>query len=406
MQAMLLLAAGAGTLACESSVTLIDPAADDAPGLVINMVAADSTLTALLEWEAGVPGADLFIRRDGDPFVSVFTGDSLGQVRIPDLPGARYWIWAERQLSDDERLRAGGVVRVLAGGTVRALSRGEELTIELAPNEPGSLVISEYHYHYPPVSLVGLPTYYYHAYLELFNNADTTVYLDGKIIGSGFNYNLDAALWPCVETEPFRNQPRGVYAQYLQAFPGSGREYPLGPGETVLIADQAIDHSAFYDGLPDHRGADFEFPFQDRADNPAVPNLIEVGLNPVTGSRNMRFHALFDVPFIMDGADIASLERATPKYQGEFALVPSELIIDLAAFTSSYYEVPRSALCYTQVSTALDHLSGVLGPDESQSDGHLISIHRKRLPGSSKLQRTRTTQADFIESARSPGRVP
>lgn len=391
--------------ACGSDRTLVDPDGDDREGIVIRVLAKDAALATSLGWEAGIPGAAVHVRQDATPDILTFRTDSTGQV-ITDLPTAKYWVWVERRLNDAERGRAGGNVQVLGGGMVSGLERGIEATVSLRADDPGSLVISEYHYHWASTSVIGLPGYSGYWYIELYNNGATTVYLDGKIIGSGFNYNIDAPLWTCTETEPFRNEPRGVYAQYFQAFPGTGTQYPVAPGQAVVIADQAIDHSAFYPSVPDLREADFEFPFTDRANNPAVPDLVDVGLKPITGNRPWRFLSLFDVPFIAEPVNIASLQRVLPKYQGEVALFPTDAIIDIAAFTSQFYTVPRpTPLCGTQVHPSLDQVSGVLPPDEETPDRHLVSVHRKRLPNG-KLQRTHATYVDFELAPRSPGHVP
>lgn len=396
---------GLGAVACGGDVTEVDPpgARPDTAVIRLRMDAGD--LAASLGWTSGIPDAVVYLRRDEDPSIRSFRSDRNGDVRIPDLPGATYWIWAERVLNAEERARAGNTVHVFGGGTTRSLSADTKLTLPLQPDDPGTLVISEYHYHYPSVAYAGLPTYGGHMYIELYNNSDATIYLDGMIVGSAFNYNVDAPLWTCAETQPFREEPRGVYAQFLQRFPGDGAQYPVAPGQTVVIADQAIDHSTVLSELPDLTMADFEFPFGGRANNPSIPDLNDVGLKPIDGHRMERFFGNFDVPFIATPLDVDALERVLPKYQGEFALVPAEAIVDLAAMTSTFYLTRRNApLCLTQVHPSLDQVSGVLGPHE-QPDAHMLSVSRKRLVDG-RLQRTRATYVDFEVVARSPGSVP
>ncbi len=393
------------SIACGSSVDVIDPGPEPREETVIRIRADDPAVAEALGWQTGIPDAIVYLRRDADAQIRTLRTNEDGETTLGDLPSATYWTWGVRELTAVERAASGGA-QVLGGGWVGGISRGSETPVAYSPDEPGSLVISEYHYHHPPVSLVGLPGYDAHMYIELYNNSDTTVYLDGKIIGSGFNYNLDAALWTCAETEPYRNEPTGVYAQFFTAFPGSGTQYPLTPGQAVVVADQAIDHSAFYAGLPDLRNADFEFAFPDRANNPDVPDLVDIGWKPVSGTRTERFVSLSDVPFVADPLDLESLPRVTPEYQGDFVLVPAEQIIDIASFTSSYFTAPRAApLCHTLVHPDLDKVGGVLAPDESRPDGHLLSVRRKQLPNG-KLQRTHATYADFEVGPRSPGTVP
>jgi hypothetical protein len=391
--------------ACDPDVVLFTPEVRT-DGMVIVVTAEDQGLAERMGWSAGVPGATVSVRRDGEPDAIRVQTDADGRVTL-SMPAARYWIWVERHLDSGEQEAAADGTRALGGGIFARLQRNDELNVPLSADDPGSLVISEYHYHYPPVSLTGLPQYGAHMYLELHNNADTTVYLDGKILGSGFNYNLDAELWPCSETAPYRNEPQGVYAQYLHRFPGSGIDYPVPPGGTVLIADQAIDHSAVYPGLPDLRSADFEVAYENRANNPNVPDLVDIGPKPIMVNRSaMRFSSLSDVAFVAHPLDLAALTRIE-NLQGEFVLVPNEAIMDLASFVSQYYLVPRSRpLCFTLVDRSLDHVSGVLPPSSNTPDSHLLAVHRKQLPGSEQLQRTRATHVDFVVAPRSPGTVP
>ena len=67
--------------------------------------------------------------------------------------------------------------------------------------------------------------------------------------------------------------------QTVYVIPGSGRDVAVSPGESIKIADQAIDWSAQVGGALDHTDADFEWydevttgTIRD-TDNPAVPNL-------------------------------------------------------------------------------------------------------------------------------------
>lgn len=116
-------------------------------------------------------------------------------------------------------------------------------------------------------------TYNGDQYVKLYNNTDHVIYADGLaffeslfLTTQKFNYTPDMVA-----------QAVSVDAIYL--IPGSGTEYPVQPGETILIADAAIDHRAINPNSFNLSNANFEW-FDDSTDpryadldNPDVPNL-------------------------------------------------------------------------------------------------------------------------------------
>ena len=392
--------------ACDARVQLVEPRASAAPPVVLTLVASDTALAQRAGWSPGIPGTTVFIRRDQDPTILSLTSDDRGVLSLPDLPAASYWVWAEKLPSGWEREAPVLAPAAMGGGRRVALGTEPAQVLQLRGQGNGSLVISEFYYHAPPTSVVPDAAYQYHNYIELYNNSDTTIFLDGKIVGAGFNYSIDAALWPCVETAPFRNDPRGIWSQEFQAFPGTGHDYPLAPGRTAVIAEQAIDHSALFPGLPDLSHANFQFSWPGRAQNPAVPTMLPVQLR--ASPAQIMFLELMDAPFVSEPVNVAALERRQGRYTGgDEALFPKGAILDVAALYSVFYLVPRSApVCGTLVDTSLDALAAFVNPDGIGSDDHMLSAQRKLLPDGRHLQRTGTSAADWTIGPRSPGKVP
>lgn len=407
---LLLVAALAATAlvmlpACDADVVLLQP--EKAPAgdaITVKAQVSDTGLARRLGWTpgAGVPGALLRIRRDGDDAESSAVTDETGERMLPDLPAAVYWITAEKDLTGAS---VGATApRLLAGGLRSRAARGATLTVEMRQHDPGSLVISELYYDDPPFAVTGGDdSYDYHYYVELFNNADTTVYLDGKILGGAFSVGIDISSWPCTETSRWSEDPRGLWAQSFQRFPGRGRDYPVPPGGVVVVAEQAIDHSAIYPGLPDLNQADFQFSWQDRAMNPDVPTMLPVQLR-MTTRRVMGI--AFHVPFIADVPDLASLQRDR-NLQLEFALFPREAILDVAQIALDTYQLPRDyQLCGALVAPSLDALMSFAGPSRLHGDAHLLAAKRRLSPDGIHLQRTGVSAVDWGMGPRSPGRVP
>jgi len=388
---------------CKADVVLLQPeqaATGDAITLEVRVM--DPGLAERLGWSpgAGVPGATVRIRRDEEVEVRSYATDEEGSLELTDLPAARYWVWVERRFDPP----AEGAPAVLAGGRLLRLKRGSAEVIEVRGQERGSLVISEFYYHDPDAAILDYNVAYeFQMYVELRNDADTVIYLDGKILGKGFTYFQESPAWPCSETAPWRNEPRGLWAQSFQRFPGSGGEHPLPPGGVVVIAEQAIDHSAIYAGLPDLSGADFQFYWEDRAMNPAVPTMLPIALRVNPTGLIMGY--LSYAPFVAEELDVEGLAR-TNNLQGDFALFPRERILDLAQLATEYYTQPRFPLCGNFVDRSLDALTAFTTPYEVYHPGaHLLAAHRKVLPGGT-LQRTGVSAADWEIRERSPGRVP
>ena len=88
----------------------------------------------------------------------------------------------------------------------------------------------------------GSPDYYWSdGFYELVNNSDEVQYLDGIILGIVQNGYGSPSPWADEEGNLPDFYPLGSYSVY---FPGSGNEYPLEPGQSVVVATRAINHSA------------------------------------------------------------------------------------------------------------------------------------------------------------------
>ncbi len=109
------------------------------------------------------------------------------------------------------------------------------------------VVINEVHYYMPGFDA-------HNEYIELLNAGGSVAFLDGAVITD----------------EGDDGMPESVFR-----FPGShgGFDIPIGPGDIVLIAVDAVPGEIW----PDLSGADWEFKHpSDDNDNPDVPNLIHV----------------------------------------------------------------------------------------------------------------------------------
>lgn len=70
---------------------------------------------------------------------------------------------------------------------------------------------------------------------------------------------------------------RAIYAFQFPGTPVSGREYPISPGQYIVVAADAVDHSLYANAV-DLSGADWEFfnPLGSDYDVPGIPNVVNI----------------------------------------------------------------------------------------------------------------------------------
>jgi len=108
----------------------------------------------------------------------------------------------------------------------------------------------------------GAQYYMKDSYFEIVNNSDEVQYLDGLILSSPMGNQTSANAWQAIGKTDLYSCGQGT----VLMFPGSGKEHPLNPGESVLIANDAANHKLLADSLkkegaslsPDLSKADWE----------------------------------------------------------------------------------------------------------------------------------------------------
>lgn len=115
-------------------------------------------------------------------------------------------------------------------------------------------------------------------YIVLFNPTEDVLYADGVCIGVTMHLS-----WQNKQLWYDSYYPEQVPIGGFITIPGSGQEHAVQPGEKLVIAFTAINHSEVvngeiaYDHAVDLSGADFEIyygPDANDVDNPDVPNVL------------------------------------------------------------------------------------------------------------------------------------
>lgn len=373
-------------------------------------------LAETLGWEGGiVAGADVALRREGsdgtieDPLTATAGAD--GAVEFQDLVAGTYRLSALRLLTSDEVALAEGenpTLRAFGGGRKIQQAAGQ-VDLEIVPNRTGDLVVSEMSTVDKPVSLNPGGSTMWVGFFELYNNSGQTIYLDGRLFGRAYT-SLHDFNRPCAEGAVFANDADGLWARLFQRFPGNGTEYPVAPGEAVVIAHDAIDHSQVDPDFLDLSDADFELDGPADPDNPAVPNLIEESTDPIIGNGIQMLYGVHP-PFVTSPlVAVSSLPQDRPLQpltDAIFVRIPVGDVIDTFAQILSRLTTP-SGICPRALHARFDQLAYVY--DRGLPDAHLKSQQRKVVgtaPGGWQiLLDTNTSAVDFHEASRTPGTLP
>jgi hypothetical protein len=191
--------------------------------------------------------------------------DSNGAVEFRGLPLGEYILTVQKHVGIINPLGDVDTITVRGNKILTLQAPVVVDTIKTGLLTKSALVINEIYYAGPNNNAY----YVYDQFIELYNSADTTVYLDGVILCRGRgNQN------PQVDSLDY------VEVLYIYQFPGvpkTGRDYPVAPHQFVVVAQDAIDHSQFIKTALDLSGADWEFynPYNSEIDNPA-PNVVNV----------------------------------------------------------------------------------------------------------------------------------
>lgn len=380
-------------------------------------VAIDPADAALAQ-QAGVGVSGLTVRltssRAGEPVRTAITGSD-GIARFDNLLEASYSASVERKLTAEELAKLSPSDRdasVFAGGGQAVLSppTGRSVDVAMVAARRGSIVISEIFAYYGPPER-GFDNYVYGTYMEVFNNSDTTAYLDGIL------YVQTWSLWHRVETQGgsscdalpknLRLDSTGVYGDVIRAFPGSGRDFPIRPGEAKVVAMDAINHSTAAPIFKqvDLSRADFEEFWTDAdVDNPFAMNMVRVfgGTAGVFG-RGYGFMITGgsgQLVLLAREARARMTEVVVPSGQAggnptTFARLPSEYVLDVLGLEPSTASVGGISYCAPWTSAKYDRAPALLRDFLVRQ-----AITRRSLgfaPGGNEiLQRTKNSARDFM----------
>jgi len=237
------------------------PTAPDGDGM-ISVVIVDTTGT-IPGSTPGVPAvvesAKVSLQARTHEYVDVIDADA-GVADFTSLPAGEYSLFARRELPLGAQKKVfTGFIDVYVPGPEMVLD-----TIFVGIVTVNALMINEIYYCGGDYSKF----YFYDQYVELYNSSQDTLYLDGTILTRNY---------PSNENIENIDYVRALHAFQFPGTPVTGTQYPIYPGQYVVAAADAVDHSAYANAV-DLSGADWEFfnPLGSDYDVPGVPNIVSI----------------------------------------------------------------------------------------------------------------------------------
>ncbi len=186
--------------------------------------------------------------------------DASGMARTKVAPG-NYTISVFGETEDENGVTyyLNGSVQnkaITADITDEQAEASNDFSIAIRPAKVGPLCFSQIFYcgsTNPETS----STYFRDQFYEIYNNGDEVCYLDHLCFAQLVPAFATATLpqWPA--EDGLNNY---VYAQTVWQLPGNGNDYPLKPGESFVIVQEAANHAdhSKYGGIVDTSMAEFE----------------------------------------------------------------------------------------------------------------------------------------------------
>jgi hypothetical protein len=323
--------------------------------------------------------------------------DAAGNANFSDLIPGFYDISVSKSLTAQEALALTGISSAITLNVIKnnvniQPTMVNNVSLRLAGSAVGSLVIKEVYYTGSSTPSGG--TYFSDQFVEIYNNSTDTIFLDNLCIADIFG--VSGLINPSSVPTPFKDDQANVYANNVWRIPGTGKQRPLAPGKSIVIAQDGVNHkeATLNPNSPvDLSAAEWET-FNERPDNrdadaPNVPNLEKLyftggfdWLMPVFGPSLIIFK--------IDNFNTLEKSAIPGSTLPERIKIPNSMIIDS-------FEALRDASSgsYKRIPTALD--AGFVFATSTYTGESFIRKTSSTIGGRRVLQDTNNTTNDFIK---------
>lgn len=341
-----------------------------------------------------------------------------GLLLFEALPPGTYRLWAGKTIDAETALAWGSklvtavdvakkrlVTLSCAVGEITISDDAAPLNVQLNESLPGDLIIKELFYS-GTTTPNGKP-YWSDQFVELYNNSDQPVFVDSLCIANvdGSNNGTSSGI-----PSAFRNVQDSVYLEFVWMIPGNGTSHRLLPGESLIIAQDAMNHRN--DPLGNPNSFDLSFAnwevFLYRVDNQKdidiaeAPNLIEIFANRYN-IHDWIFHskgvgiALFRIE---DVRDIAYVTEPYQTQGRQLMRIPARWVEDAVETLANRYSE-----AFRRFPTALD--AGFVYCDEPYNGQSCRRKPEQVVDGRTILMDTNNSSADFeVIDFPTPGILP
>ncbi|MEJ5048542.1 DUF4876 domain-containing protein [Chryseobacterium culicis] len=279
------------------------------------------------------------------------------------LPSGTYNITAEGSIvyADNSSSIEAKVSGVQNGMVINGSETSKTLELALKSGNSSDLILEE-------IFFTGTKTpqgamYFGDQYFKITNNTDKTLYADGMLlIQSSFMTNEKQDYSPNIMATT-------LSAGAIIRIPGNGTMYPVKAGESIIIAEDAINHKDFNPSSINLSNANFQIFKEDSddIDNPAVPKMVNVFEKMVIHTQGYYAYALARMPQGMTHEALVAQNTYTYTYNltingdvypmdGTAVKIPNEWITDavnLSVQDSFQWQVtsPSLDMGWTSVTT-------------------------------------------------------
>ncbi len=341
-------------------------------------------------------GATIVLTSIVDNSIKTATTNSNGDAIFSDVLPGNYSITANKNLSAAEASPLTGIstavtLNAIVNSAAIVGSQNPRFQLQLQGGTVGGLVIKEVYYTASQTPSGG--NYFSDQFVEIYNNSTDTLYLDSLCIAD--IHGNAGLINPSSLPTPFNTDNANSYASNIWRIPGTGKQRPLAPGNSIIIAQDGVNHkdATLNPNSPvDLSNADWET-YNERPDNrdadaPGVPNLERVyftggfdWLMPVFGPSLIIFKADFAT---LAQVPIPGASSTTPPR----IRVPNSIVIDGVDFLRD-----GTSASYKRLPAALD--AGFLFADATYNKQSLRRKTSTTINSRRVLQDNNNTTADF-----------
>jgi hypothetical protein len=186
-----------------------------------------------------------------------------GVAIFANIAPSNYTIVATSNLTAEQYQTTTGVVtgsNVAFNATeTQAINLNSNVRLQLQSGRVGDLVFKQIYYAGSNTSTGAV---FRDQFVEIYNNSNQTIYLDslyfGKTFCNGSALSTGATSYDWTKSIGIPTNINAnkdyLYWHYLFMIPGTGKQHPLAPGKSIVIAQTAQNHTQPYNLNPDDKG--------------------------------------------------------------------------------------------------------------------------------------------------------